>query len=122
MLRSWRGDRQITLHRPHRTVETDATGFRRRLEPTPHRVWATRRDRTTGDSERLMDDAEIGRWQAIFRVRQVGLADLDTTWWLTDEHDVAMDIERVGEPPGTRGRWWDMYAVARIGDDSGPPA
>lgn len=127
MVRSWRGDRRITLHEPHRLCAPDPSGHRRRLPPTEHRVWATRRDRTTGDSETLIDHTEIGRWQTIFRVRQPcggggGLEDLDTTWWVTDERGVDMDIERVGEPPGTRRRWWDIYAVARIGDDSGPPA
>lgn len=123
MLRSsWRGDRRITLHEPRRARETDATGFRQRLASRSHCVWASRRDRTTGDSEIIMDDTEIGRWQSIFRIRQVCLEDLDPTWWLTDERDIPMDIVRVGEPPGTRRRWWDIYAVARIGDDSGPPA
>ena len=114
--RAWRGDRRITLHE-HPPAADDAAGFPTRGDPIDHVVWATRHDRTTGDSQQQVDETETGRWHTRFRVRQVGLAGLaagGTAWTLTDEYGRAHDLVRVGEPPETRGRWWDLYAVARI--------
>ena len=108
------GNRRIVLHEPQ-PGPTDAAGFPTAGVPIDRVVWATRTDRGASGGERLLDEAEVGEWQTRIRVRLPGLESLDTSWTLTDERGRRHDIERVAEPPGPRGRWWDIYAVARSG-------
>ena len=52
----------------------------------------------------------MGNWTIRWRVRQIGLADLDHTWDLVDELGQVHDIESLRD---IKRMWWDLYTVAR---------
>ena len=79
--------------------------------PIQHIAWATRSDR--GGSEGLQADTQVGQWETVFRVRQIGLATVSHKWSVEDERGVIWDIERVSQVPQPRDRWFLLYCVAR---------
>ena len=89
------GDRQVELREP------GATG-------THANIWATRQDR--GGGEVVEAETQVGNWSIRWRVRQIGLADLDHTWDLVDEFGQVHDIESLRD---IKRMWWDLYTVAR---------
>ena len=90
------GDRRVTLREPG--------------EPTVSHlgIWAYRNDR--GGGETVQAETQVGNWTIRWRVRQVGLADLDHTWDLVDERGQVHDIESLRD---IKRMWWDLFTVAR---------
>ena len=91
------GDRQVQLREP------GSTGTR-------VNIWATRQDR--GGGEVVEAETQVGNWTIRWRVRQIGLADLDHTWDLVDELGQVHDIESLRD---IKRMWWDrdaLYTVA----------
>ena len=90
------GDRQITLRSPD--------------DPPVIRsgIWAVRTDR--GGGEVIAAETQVGNWTIRWRVRQIGLSDLDHTWELVDALGQVHDIESLRD---IKQMWWDLYTVAR---------
>ena len=91
------GDRRVTLIEPGEP-------------PIRHEAWATRNDR--GGSESVQAETQVGSWTIRWRVRQVGLENLDHTWSLVDAytnqpHDIEAlrDIDR---------RFWEIFTIRKI--------
>ena len=76
--------------------------------PVSHPAWAVRSDR--GGGEVVAAETQVGNWSIRWRVRQVGLSDLDHTWDLVDEFGQVHDIESLRD---IKRMWWDLYTVAR---------
>ena len=91
------GNRKIELHEPGDP-------------PVIHdNIWATRQDR--GGSEGVQAETQVGNWTIRWRVRQVGLADLDHTWNLLDERGQLHDIEALRDLDR---RFWILFTIARV--------
>ena len=89
------GDRQITLREPNGKSHKG--------------IWAQRVDRGGGES--VQAETQVGLWTIRWRVRQVGLADLDHTWDLEDERSQIHDVEAIRD---IGRRWWDLFTTARL--------
>ena len=104
------GCRRLVLYEPG----TDAPGdFGQIMSSAPieHIVWATRRDR--GGGERLTADTQVGEWATLFYVRRAGLADIDHSWWITDDDETEWDLESISEVAKPARRWLKLYCVAK---------
>ena len=90
------GNRPVTL------VEPDGTSH--------EGVWAVRVDRGGGES--VQADTQVGNWTIRWRVRQVGLENLDHTWNLVDGQTSQLhDIEAIRDVDR---RFWILFTVARV--------
>ena len=90
------GDRQITLRSPD--------------DPPVIRsgIWAVRTDR--GGGEVIAAETQVGNWTIRWRVRQIGLEDLDHTWELTDERGQVHGLESLRD---INRRFWLLFTIAR---------
>ena len=91
------GDRKITL------IESSEPGV------SHEGIWAVRVDRGGGES--VQAETQVGNWAIRWRVRQVGLANLDHTWQLLDENGQEHDVESLRD---IGRRWFDLFTVARV--------
>ena len=89
------GDRPVTL------IEPGDPDVR-------HSAWAQRVDR--GGGETVQAETQVGSWTIRWRIRQVGLANLDHTWQLLDENSQEHDVEALRD---IKKMWWDLYTIAR---------
>ena len=89
------GDRLVTLIEPGDP-------------PVSHSAWAVRTDR--GGNEVVAAETQVGNWAIRWRVRQIGLEDLDHTWQLLDEFQQEHDVESLRD---IKRKWWDLYTVSR---------
>ena len=103
------GTRRLTLLEPGAPTR-DTYGQVIPGSPIRHTAWATRSDR--GGSEGLQADTQVGQWETVFRIRQIG-ANVSHKWSVEDERGVIWDIERVGQVPFPRDRWVLLFCVAR---------
>ena len=76
--------------------------------PVSHPAWAHRVDR--GGGELVQAETQVGNWTIRWRVRQIGLEDLDHTWNLIDERGQTHDLESLRD---VSRRFWLLYTVAR---------
>ena len=90
------GDRRVTLIQPGDP-------------PIIHSgIWAVRNDR--GGGETVQAETQVGNWSIRWRVRQIGLENLDHTWDLLDERSQVHDIESLRD---VSRRFWILFTVAR---------
>ena len=77
--------------------------------PVSHSAWAQRVDR--GGGEAVQAETQVGNWTIRWRVRQIGLENLDHTWDLDDEFSQRHDIESLRDLDR---RFWLLYTTARV--------
>ena len=74
------------------------------------KVWAA--PTFLGGRELLTSEAIVSDRKARWRVRQIGISDIDTNWILIDDADSSWKITAITEPPGQRGVWFDLHTEA----------
>ena len=105
------GDRRITLLEPAEPTRDKYGDVIDEGVPVRHVVWATRRDRGSGEDENA--NTLVGEWQTVFRVRREGIENVGHKWLAEDERGTKWNIERVSEVPTPPRRWLLLYCVAK---------
>ena len=109
-----REDREIKVFPPQKEEgkQRDALQQRRLATPKPINIWAYRMDRGGQDNEYA--DTRQGEWESRFETPwSPVIANMDSTWTLTDDEENDYEIEAVVVPPKPRMRRRKLWIYAK---------